>query len=309
MSVLRISLFGKFQVQCDQRTATALGVRKAQHMFCYLLLHPDRPHLRETLADLLWGGNSTTQSKGYLRKALWQLQATLDSRVGPLGYRVLLVEPDWVQLNPEADLWLDVAVFGQAFSSIEGVAGKELDGGCVQTLQNAVSLYQGDLLEGWYQDWCLYERERLKHMHLIMLDKLMGYYEAQHDWESSLAYGTIILRHDRARERTHRWLMRLHHLARDRTAALRQYERCVAALDEELGVRPSQRTQALYQQIRADQLDEPTLAPTEAHAAPKTAASLLPTVLDRLKRLQAVLNDVQHQVQQGIQAVERALND
>jgi len=27
-----------------------------------------------------------------------------------------------------------------------------------------VDLYQGDLLEGWYQDWLLCERERLQNM-------------------------------------------------------------------------------------------------------------------------------------------------
>ena len=40
-----------------------------------------------------------------------------------------------------------------------------------------------------------------------------------------LAYGARILHCDRARERTHRRLMRLHFLAGDRTAALRQYPR------------------------------------------------------------------------------------
>jgi hypothetical protein len=31
-----------------------------------------------------------------------------------------------------------------------------------QLLKDAVNLYCGDLLEGWYQDWCLFERERLQ---------------------------------------------------------------------------------------------------------------------------------------------------
>ena len=35
------------------------------------------------------------------------------------------------------------------------------------------SVYRGDLLEGCYQDWCLFERERLQNAYLAMLDKLM----------------------------------------------------------------------------------------------------------------------------------------
>jgi DNA-binding SARP family transcriptional activator len=308
MSVLRVFLFGKFRVCCGQQTLTGLEARKVQELFCYLLLHRDRPHPRETLADLLWGDNSTTQSKKYLRKALWQLQTAIDSQAQPLDDHVLLVEPDWVQLDPEADLWLDVAEFEQAFGLVQGVPGRDLDLQRVQSLQSAVGLYRGDLLEGWYQDWCLYERERLQQMYLIMLDKLMGYCEAHYDCEAGLVYGALILRCDRARERTHRRLMRLYSLARDRTAALRQYERCVTALDEELGVRPTRRTVALYEQIRADQLDGPAL-PVDVHRTPETVTWPLLKILGHLKQLQGVLADVHRQVQQDIREVELTLDD
>lgn len=96
-------------------------------------------------------------------------------------------------------------------------------------------------------------------MYLVMLDKLMEFCEAQQQYETGLAYGSRILRHDPARERTHRRLMRLHCMSGDRTSALRQYQHCVVALEEELGVRPARPTEALYEQIRADRLDGPTL--------------------------------------------------
>ena len=136
-------------------------------------------------------------------------------------------------------------------------------------MQNAVELYQGPLLESCYEDWCLYERERLQNMYLTMLNKLMSYYEVRHDYDSALLYGTRILSHDRAHERTHWRLMRLHYLNGDRTAALRQYEQCAAALDEALGVKPSKRIITLYKQILTEQLvePEPTLTPTEAKPA------------------------------------------
>ena len=308
MSVLHIRLFGKFEVWCGQRTLANLDIRKVQDLFCYLLLHRDRPHPRETLADLLWNNNTTTQSKKYLRKALWQLRAALGSHTESHS-RVLLVEPDWVQLNPQADFWLDVAVFEQAFTLVQGVPGKELDFQRALTLLSAVGLYRGGLLEGCYQDWCLYERERFQHMYLVMLEKLMGCCEAHHDYEAGLVCGTRILRYDRARERTHRRLMRLHYLAGDRTAALRQYEQCVAALDKELDVRPGKRTRALYDEIRADQLDGPALAPAQARTAPETATFPLPNVLSHLRQLQATLANAQRQVQQDVQAVELALNN
>jgi DNA-binding SARP family transcriptional activator len=43
--------------------------------------------------------------------------------------------------------------------------------------------------------------------------------------------------------------MRLHQLAGNRTGALRQFERCRTALDEELGVGPGRLTRSLYEEI------------------------------------------------------------
>jgi len=309
MSVLRISLFGKFHARYGQQPLAGLEARKVRKLFCYLLLYRDRPHPREALADLLWDDNHTNQPNRCLRKALWQLRAALDSQAEPLSSRVLLVEPDWIQLDPEAVLWLDVAVFEQAFNRIQGMPGRELDSQGVQTLQSAVDLYRGGLQESWYQDWYLYECERFQRTYLIMLDKLMSYCEAHRNYETGLAYGTLILRCERARERTHRRLMRLHCLAGDRTAALRQYGRCVRALDEELGVKPAKRTVTLYQQIQTDQLCNPAPIPVEANKVPEAVASPLPRVLGRLKQIQTVLVDLQRQVQQDIQAVELALNN
>lgn len=304
MADLEVFLFGRFRVRCGQRLLTDLEAYKTQELFCYLLLHRQRPHSRETLSDLLWPDIVAPQSKRYLRKALWQIQATFQVQTDFLDCRILQAEPEWVQLNPDIDLWLDVTVFERAFELVRGRQGRELDMQCIQTLEGAVGLYRGDLLEGCYQDWCIYERERLEYMYLAMLDKLMDHCEACQEYEAGLAYGNTILRYDRARERTHRRLMRLHYLARDRTSALRQYELCVAALEEELGVGPARQTTILYEQIRADHLDwPPQLLATPDPTSRQLAVPLI-QILKRLKRLDADLIDIEHQVRQDIQAVE-----
>jgi DNA-binding SARP family transcriptional activator len=249
MPTLRICLFGKFCVRRNEQVLDGFDARKVQELFCYLLLQRDRSLPRETLASILWPETTTAQSKKNLRQALWQLQSALHSQNESAIDRILLVEPDWVQLNSEADFWLDVVVFEQAFNSVQKIPGQELDSSKAQLLQDTVQLYQGPLLEGWYQDWCLLERERLQSMYLALLDKLMSYCEVHHDYETGLLYGMRIMCYDRARERTHRRMMRLYYLLGDRAEALRQYERCAAALEEELGIHPSKSTTAIYRQI------------------------------------------------------------
>jgi DNA-binding SARP family transcriptional activator len=311
MSTLRIYLFGKFCVRRNEQVLDGFDARKLQELFCYLLLHRDHSLPRETLASLLWPDTTTVQSKKNLRQTLWQLQSALGSQNEPVNDRILLVEPDWVQLNSEADIWLDVAVFEQAYNLVQKTPGQELNGSQAQLLQDTVQLYQGPLLEGWYQDWCLLERERLQSMYLAMLDKLMSYCEVHHDYETSLLYGMRIMCYDRARERTHRRMMRLYYFLGDRAEGLRQYERCAAALEEELGVSPSKSTIAIYRQIQADQLEEPepALTSTEIITAFEFPAQQLIEVLGQFAQLQEILSDLQNQVQQSIQIIQQLLNN
>jgi DNA-binding SARP family transcriptional activator len=307
MSAFTIHLFGKFSAECRQRPLVEIEAGKAQELFSYLLVHRDRPHAREALAGLLWGEAATDKSKKYLRQALWHLQGALDAHGTATPF--LAAEHDWVQLSSSVDVWLDVAAFEQACAGAQGLRGRALDETTLPQLRAAVALYRGDLLEGWYQDWCLYERERLQNMYLMLLDKLLGYCTTHQDYEAGQSYGAMLLRHDRAHERTHRQLMRLHYRAGDRTAALRQYERCRTALSEELDVEPERRTVALYEQMRADQLDEQpdAVASQLLPPAPEPTAATLPDVLTRLRQLQTVLADVQQRVHEDIRAVEHAL--
>lgn len=259
MSGLEVHLFGRFSVRSGERVVSGITARKVQELFAYLLLHRDRAHHREILADVLWNDSPSAQSRKCLRQALWRLQAALRRNPGSDRGCVLTVEPDWVQINPGAALWVDVKEFEEAFGLVQGVAGGHVGPSHAQTLDHAVQLYQGDLLEGWYQDWCVYERERLQQMYLAMLDKLMDCCAARQQYETAILYGFRGLRHDAARERTHRRLIRLYYLSGDRISALRQYDRCLVALRQELGVKPARRTMALYERIREDQVGGPDL--------------------------------------------------
>jgi DNA-binding SARP family transcriptional activator len=149
MPILRIQLFRKFCVQRNERLLEGFDARKIQELFCYLLLHRDHSLPRETLASILWPETTTTQSKKNLRQALWQLQSALGSHNAAANVRLLLVDPDWVQLNSEADLWLDVAEFERVFNLVQKTPGQEIESPTAELLQNTVQLYQGPILEGW----------------------------------------------------------------------------------------------------------------------------------------------------------------
>ncbi len=306
MATLHVRLLGRVCIQHGRSCLEGFDLRKVQELFCYLLLYRDRPHHRETLAGRLWEEASMTQSKANLRKALWQLQAALSECFAASEQHILVVDSEWIQVNPRADLWLDVALLEQAFTHVKGLSGEQIHAEHAHAIEQAVQVYNGDLLDGWYQDWCVYERERLQNIYLALLNKLMDYCELRHAYEQGLVYGTQILRYDQAREQTHRCMMRLHFLAGDRTAALRQFEHCTAVLREELGVEPTDLTMELQEQIKHNCLDVNSAVPlTNDHhedlAAPVTG------VLKHLKQLQHALAEMQQQVRQDIQTVEQVL--
>lgn len=301
MANLQIHLFGKFTVERETELLKGLEAGKERELLSYLLIHRNQSHPREALASLLWGETTTERSKKYLRQALWHVQSAFETDEAT-GEQLLVVEHDWVQLNLHSEVWLDVEVFERASTATQGVPGRLLERRDAALLHDAILLYRSDLLDGWYQDWCLFERERLQNMYLCMLDKLMSYCEAHSDYEAGQRYGAMILRYDRASERTHRRLMHLQYDSGDRTGALRQYQRCVAALNDELGVKPERRTKNLYELIRNDGFHS-----QDADTSTTSAAVALPEVLSRLKRLQLVLAALQKRVGRDVKAVEEGI--
>jgi len=304
MLTLRVCLFGQFSAEVRGQPVPGFTSSKAQELFCYLLLHRERLHLREALAGLLWPETPPHQAKKYLRHTIWQLQVTLQMRGMENGARILKVEHDRVRLNPNGAVWVDVAEFEQSFAWARDGHADPPDAKAMRLLKEAVELYRGDLLEGWYQDWCLYERERLQCAYIKMLEKLLSLCEAQGEYETAASYGARILAVDRTHERTHQRLMRLYYLGGDRASALHQFEHCVKALAEEMDVKPSQSTLALCDQIRSDRLAPPAAAPTPLET-PAGARASLPRILGLVHQLRTMLNHFQLDLERELQSAVR----
>ncbi len=308
MHSVKVWMFGELRMKFDSVECQWAKPCKMQEVFCYLLTHRNLHHQREHLAETLWCDSPAATAKKNLRQTLWQLQSYFAAHLQSPQLHLLAAGTESVAFHPEIDIWTDVMVFEQAGKLAQGAT--EIDESIAHKLRQSVQLYQGDLLEGWYQDWCLYERERLQHLYFKMLEKLTAYCESHRQYEEGMSYAEIILHYDPAGERAHQQLMRLKYLTGDRTGALRQYECCVKALREELGVSPSLPTKQLCEQIRTAQetllLSSATrIMPRlelEMNAAPLNSPNEL---LAHLRTFQSTINELQQQAQQWIQIVEQ----
>lgn len=306
MAEIQIRMLGILDIQYENMPVTLNGQR-SQELFCYLLLHSQRAFAREVLADLLWSSCDSLKVSKTLRQAIWQLQTALSSLEKRIGTSVLLTSSNSIQLNPQVRLWFDVDIFERTYLLCQGIPGSKIDATTAQSIHNATALYQGDLLEGWYEDWCLRERERLQTMYLAMLDKLMDYHEMHYQFEQGVDCGMRILQYDHARECTHYRLIRMLYKCGNRTGALRQFDRCFASLDEELGVGPAQSTLTLYNQIRNDLAIDDTASNTFHEAELLDSENQLAKLVERLEKFEASLVSLRSQVEKEIRAVRQAL--
>ncbi len=278
MARLNLTLLGGFQGRLGEGAALTLPTRKVQALLAFLALPPGRPHPREKLACLLWGGMREPQARRGLRQALFTLRKAVAAEPP-----ALLAAGETVALNPSA---VDVDVVEFERWAAEGTPA---------ALERATSLYRGDLLEGLalqeapFEEWLLAERERLRELALEALAKLLVHHRTAGATEAALRTALRLIALDPLQEPVHRSLMRLYAKLGRRSAALRQYQVCVGALQRELGVEPEATTKQLYQEIlrqrplpattSVESLATAPAAPIEAPSSPdETLAPDLPLI-------------------------------
>lgn len=291
MTKAMIRLLGRLDI-CDDGIPLAVSLpQKAGELLAYLLVGHAAPHYRVHLATLLWNSASEEQARSYLRKTLWQLQSSL-----PFCNELIAAEPEWIGLQDPFPIWIDTIHFERAYHEMVGVPSITMSETCVETIGQATALYRGDLLEGCDWEWCFLERDRFASMNEIMLDKLVEYSLVHGQFEQGLDHAHSLLRFDQARERTHRLLMWLYLMVDNRTAALRQYQRCREILQDELSVEPAQETVALYEAISNDQ----PLSRMAQNDSPDMSALVyrhwLAQVSDMLQGLHSTLDSLQEHI-------------
>jgi DNA-binding SARP family transcriptional activator len=213
---------------------------KARSLLAYLIVHRDRACPREQLADLFWPERPRDKALRSLSTALWHVR-----RVLPPG-DYILADAQTLRFNSASDYWLDVEAFQVSTSpKLE----PETLGHEAERLQRAVDLYQGDFLEGFYEDWCLEERYRLEGLYLAALERLAAVHEALDQPQEALRYAGLLLTRDPLRENVHCTAIRLQVRLGNRAEAVRQAWWCRTVLRTELGVEPGPETVALCDEL------------------------------------------------------------
>jgi predicted ATPase/DNA-binding SARP family transcriptional activator len=237
--MLEVRLLGSFEVKYKKKPIN-ISSRPAQSLFAYLILSAGTAHRREKLAGLLWPDSLEETARDNLRHALWRLRKALPASRKPTT-EYLLADDLSIAFNASVEYWLDTAELEKLSESTSA-----------DELMAVLSLYNGELLPGFYDEWVVLEREHLYSIFEHHMARLMSLLQTEKRWLDILDWGERWIKLGQKPEPAYRALMSAHAAKGDMSKVAATYQRFVKSL-KEFGVEPSEQTRALYERLKAGQ--------------------------------------------------------
>jgi DNA-binding SARP family transcriptional activator len=216
----RLRLLGEFAV-FDGERAVALP-RDAQRLLAYLAMR-GRPVSRSLVAGNLWLDHDRDRAQGNLRSAVWRVRQQIGS--------VLECDASDLAIAPATEIDVDVLA---TISDCLMRAPAEWTGEGL-----GLDAFREELLAGWYDDWVIAERERIRQLSLHALEAIADRLVAVGHHGAAAQAALYAIEMDPLRESSHRCLIRVHLAEGNRSEALRQFGLYRQLLGDELGIAPS----------------------------------------------------------------------
>jgi DNA-binding SARP family transcriptional activator len=216
-----LRLLGGFALELGGSTVSVPA--NCQRLLAYLGLNGAVP--RADVAGTLWPEVSERNAHGSLRTTIWRI-----SRCGP-G----IVDAAGGRLALAPTVNVDTRIFAQQAHTLIG--GDEPD---VTPLSTEL-----ELLPGWYEDWVIFERERLRQLRLHTLEAYATRLAARGSYAAALDLALETIRLEPLRESAHRVVIGIHIAEGNVVEAMRHYRFVTGLLADELGVKPSPQLIAL----------------------------------------------------------------
>lgn len=227
---IRLLLLGGFRLLHGGRAVVV--PRGLQRGIALIGLRPAAT--RTQLARLLWPDGSEERALSSLRTALWRL------RRDPLC--PVITDGDTVRLHPKVDLDVD---------ELTRVAARVSQGGDPRPAAGVLAAGRHDLLPGWYDDWVLMERERLRQLRLHLLDELARAHLRAGEHGEALQAALEAMAADPLRETPHRLVVETHLAEGNAYEALHAFFTYRDLLSRELQLAPSAAMSALISEVLA----------------------------------------------------------
>ncbi len=238
--MLEVRLLGQFDVRRDS-TPIVVASRPAQSLFAFFLLNPGVEHRREKLAGLLWPDATEQNARSNLRHALWQLRAAIEvKRSRRVTQPYLLVDDISIAWNTKSEYWLDASAI---------LAGVSENASSDEQI-NALGQYRGELLPGFYDDWAVLERERLRSVYERKMTRLLDRLQEERRWTTVIEVADHWIALGLVPEAAYRATMIAYSQLGDRSKVAGTWQRLVESLRKDLGVEPSEHSRLVFEELK-----------------------------------------------------------
>jgi DNA-binding SARP family transcriptional activator len=194
----------------------------SKRLLVFVALHRSRVE-RRYAAGALWPMGDDVRAAGNLRSALWRLNGT----------GIELLKADKHGLSMRDDVLVDLHLVGEwAARLIRGEASED-DLGMIPWGVDAI-----DLLPGWYDDWALVERERIRQRLLHALEALSRQLVRVRRCPEAVEAAMMAVSAEPLRESAQRALIEAHIAEGNWIEARRSFEAYRDVLGRELSTEP-----------------------------------------------------------------------
>jgi DNA-binding SARP family transcriptional activator len=247
---MRILFLGNFQVMIRDRIVDEWPSKKGKSIFAYLTYHSDKRICRDVLMDVFWPKSMRESARNSLNVAIHGLRKRFQ-QLDPEGEYIVFSNECYF-INPEIEIWTDVNEFADLWTKAQSIERSQGREAAVVYYDQVASMYSEDFMsDELYEDWSTLERENLKEIFLVALEKISECRLQAGNLEEVISICKAILERDNCREEIYRRLMCCYQKAGRRDKALCVYRQCVRFLKGELDVEPSDATTDLYRKIKA----------------------------------------------------------
>lgn len=238
---------GPYITLCGQRKEVPEGSKR---LLVFVALRRVRVE-RSCAAGTLWPIGGELRAAGNLRSALWRLRrAGID----------LIVADKW-SLMLSDEVVVDLRIMEDWAARLIGGTATLDDLGSMRSHGEAL-----DLLPGWYDDWALMERERIRQRMLHALEALSRTLARQGRWAEAVEAALAAVTAEPLRESAQRTLIEAHLAEGNWIEGRRAFDAYRDVLRRELGTEPSAHLAALIDVPRAP------AGRLAGHARPRPAA-------------------------------------
>lgn len=248
--MLRIYLTGEMQAERDGRLLreSKLGGPQGRFVLAYLVSERKRAVTQAELAEALWPESLPSSWAVALSAIISRLRSSL-ATLGLVRSHIIGNAFGCYQFSAPAETWVDLEA---AFAGVDAAEGSIAMGNPQAAYGPsliATTILRRPFLAGDYAAWTESRRVVLAAALIRALDTRVEALAANGEVELALTHAREAVRMEPYRESGYRRLMRMQARNGDRGEAIRSYIECKRLLESELGVGPSEETEALYREI------------------------------------------------------------